>query len=171
MSKKMLKLARKDVMMHLNFLFELHNGQSDDKFTLVDTGGEMCVFTLKGAAYPIRISDYGEVWTFGRSLKDDTDAERYAKLCYDTLLKRSNEITDYAEYPTDELIDPTYKTDLTKMGLNPDISLEDYRNFIKYMFASKQTCAECKVGIVHVEINSWSEEHTCMNCDKGDQVC
>lgn len=167
----MLKLNRTDVMLHLKFLFELHNSQSDDKFTYVDSGGEICVFTLKGAAFPIRISFYDDVWTFSKDLKGIENAEQYAKLCYDVLRKRSNEIIEYAEYPSNELIDPTYKLDLTDMGLNPNISLEDFRNYIKYMHVSKQTCDECKVGIVKVEVDSYNEYHTCLNCEKGKTVC
>ena len=141
-------------------------------FHVVDTLTEICVYSTAGIGFPVRICPDGEPWTFRGECYRLNNQREYVKLIRDAIYKHSLNMSTKHTAPPDADIDKTFdRVNKKEIDLPEDISLEDYRHFIRYLYFTLQTCTVCKVGVIKVDVGSHYETHECTNCHKVEQIC
>lgn len=121
---------------------------------------EIGLYTNKRDGYPIRFAADG-VWTFRNSITPDMTIHQYAEMCVTKLIELSRALPGkmVVEFPSDASI-----LQSKRCKEHESMSDSDYTAYVRYMFATQQTCMECHVGEIDVDIGSYEEIHTCLNC-------
>lgn len=130
------------------------------------TQGEIGLYTSRRDGFPVRFTADG-VWTFRSQVTPEMTADEYARMCVSTLIERSRSIPGKVsvDFPSNaSILQSKRRKEYESM------SDSDYTAFIRYMFATQQTCSECQVGEIDVDVGSYSEVHTCINCGDGNVV-
>lgn len=134
---------------------------------------EVGIYTNRGVAFPIRLYQ-GKPITFQDVVekKPEMTLEEYVAFVYDHVFNRSAS-RPRMEFPARNSIAAARDNNLKYFqgyGHNPNISKRQYVHFVRYMFASGQTCKECRVGLIETDVDSHQETHTCLNCGNYEVI-
>lgn len=134
---------------------------------------EVGIYTNRGVAFPIRLYQ-GQPTTFHDLIEQNPDMslEDYIAHVYEHVFNRSKD-QPRMEFPARNTIAAARDLNLKYFqgyGHNPNISKRQYVHFVRYMFATGQTCKKCRVGLIETEIDSYQETHSCLNCGNYEVV-
>lgn len=159
-----MKLVLEDVLKHVeSYIAELQPGL-DIQIGSSFAHSEIGLYTDRGVAFPIRLTGNKEPWTFRGHTDRFKNEREYARFCVDTLVDKAL-CEKIKPLPNDDIILASFKPDN-----DSKVPRERYIDYVRYMFASNQTCTQCQVGIVDVDVDSYREYHSCQNCDWSKYV-
>lgn len=160
----MLKLTRSDLVVKLTEALNELQAETGINATATIVGAEIEIATDRKFGMPVRVSDNGPIWTFRREADEMQDDKQYISLIKEVVKLNSIDLP-VIEFPSDEdiLKARANNANANEFGVN-ELSDIDYIKHIRYMIVTNQICNECGVGIIHVNVSSYNELHSCMNC-------
>ena len=141
------------------------------EFGVVYADGLINVYTDRSQGFPFMITSAGEPYTWKSNWEqlEDKSAKGYAKLIFDEMLNRALRHGTKVNLPSrKKIINSKQMSELRKRyHALDDIAIAKY---VIYQHVTNQTCKQCEIGIVDVEVGSYAEYHSCINCGRSSSI-